>query len=367
MCEEVSGLKMLLLLSCWIIAGITAEEPTRHYRLKNSSLCLQIGKSPPYEDIRWRFNNTAVVLRNNVTPNFKNKVDYNLRNHSLCINKLTEMDSGTYEVVITDPEFAESTETHKLIVEETVPRPVIKMSVMHSNLSAGFCKITVNCSVQNDWMLSVCDADSCRPSQTSFKKVNITMSPFNRSVVCRGNNHVSTSSVYESIETTCSNKSNSEQEETFDPLVVIIILPIMFGTLFLFIFCVAKGYFSSQYNHHQAQTSPAQLTQTQPVEAQPQAVLRVSSSSSSDGEACYENVDAAQPSQTSSQIISPRSQEVDTVYSYLQTPNPSFGKSDAKGQMKLQEVSTSQSVTLDEAGQPIDTVYSVLQKTKNHL
>lgn len=105
-----------------------------------------------------------------------------------------------------------------------------------------------------------------------------------------------------------------------------------------------------------------------------------STSSSSQAEAAYENVDAMQPSQTSSPNISPReepgskqSQKVDTIYCLLEVPNEtsSLGKSDgskaAKRDEKIRAASNSRSVTLDEAEQhtQIDTVYSVLQKPKD--
>ncbi|XP_044040826.1 uncharacterized protein LOC122870583 [Siniperca chuatsi] len=289
------------------------------------------------------------------------------------------MDSGIYKVSITDLNFKESTELHRHIVEETVPRPVIRMLVMPSNQSAGFCNIRVNCSIQDDWVWSVCDGASCSTSQGSLRKVNITISADNRSIVCTGNNHVSTSNISESIEAKCFNKSNPGHEETPQLPIVIMIVIAMCVSFCVFIFYMAKG-LSTKNNHHQAQTSSAQLTQSQPVEAQPQLVPRVSTSSSGQSEASYENVDAAQPSQTSSPTISPReelgskqSQKVDTVYSVLEVANvnASLGKSDGskatKGHKKIQEALTSQSVTVDEAEHPtqIDTVYSMLQKPKN--
>lgn len=123
------------------------------------------------------------------------------------------------------------------------------------------------------------------------------------------------------------------------------------------------------------ETSTAPIIQSQPVEAQ--SVPRVSTSSSSQTEASYENVGATQPCQTSSPTISPRdelgskqSQKVDTVYSFLQVPNvtSSLGKIDSsKGHMEVQEASTSRYFPQDEAqhSAQIDTVYSVLQKPKN--
>ncbi|XP_070786304.1 uncharacterized protein [Enoplosus armatus] len=205
MCQRIlSGMKMLLLLSCWIIAGITAEgPPTRHYRVKNSSLCLHVGKPPGYlPPTTWLFNEKVIVVNEDISPNYTDKVVYNPKNLSLCINQLTERDSGIYKVTII-VKFVQRTESHRLIVEETVPTPALWMSVMRSNLSAGFCNITVNCSIWDDWVWSVCDGDSCRTPQRSFRRVNITISADNRFIVCSGNNHVSTSNVSESINATC--------------------------------------------------------------------------------------------------------------------------------------------------------------------
>ncbi|KAG7999375.1 hypothetical protein GBF38_000245, partial [Nibea albiflora] len=121
------------------------------------------------------------------------------------------------------------------------------------------------------------------------------------------------------------------------------------------------------------QTPAASLVQIQQVEIPPPSLPRVSTSS----EVSYENVSAMQPSQTSSPTIGPReglepkqSQEVDTVYSFLQAPNKaaspgkSNGNNDAKEHSRTTEAPTSPSVTQIQAEQPaeIDTVYSVLQK-----
>ncbi|XP_032399919.1 uncharacterized protein si:ch1073-220m6.1 [Etheostoma spectabile] len=371
---------MLLLLSCWIIAGITAEDPPmRHYGLKNGSLCLKTGRSPPFQDVKWSFNNKIVIVRNkNITPNHKGKVDYNSSDHSLCINKLTETDSGNYKMsyIITgkDSDVEESEEIHSLIVEDTVPRPVVSVSGRHSNLSAGLCNITFNCSIQDDWASSVCVEDSCRTSQRSlFRKVNITIFTDNRSIICSGNNNVSTRNVSESIKDLCFRESNPKREEASEQPTVIVIVVVMCLSLCVFVVCVAKE-ISTEFNR-QTETSTAQTIQSQAVEAQP--VPRVSTSSSSQAEACYENVDPTQPCQTSSPTIGPRdelgsqqSQKVDTVYSFLQVPTvtPSLNKIDgSKGHKDVQEASTSQHFPQEEAQHPaqVDTVYSVLQKPKN--
>lgn len=115
------------------------------------------------------------------------------------------------------------------------------------------------------------------------------------------------------------------------------------------------------------QTSTAHLIQNQQVETQTQPEPRVSTSSVSQAEAAYENVNVIHPSQTSSTrqgLGSMPSQTVDTVYSVLEAPKVSDRSKDTKGHQKTRDAPTSQSVTPGEAEQrvQIDTVYSMLQK-----
>lgn len=378
----MKGLNILLLFICWIIAGhITAGNPiTKHYRVKNSSFCLQVGKSPPRDDVMWTFNETVIVFNKEVEPNVTDRVVYNWKDKSLCVNNLTETDSGIYEVLLRDTH--RKSETHQLIVQDAVPRPVIRMSVFSSNLSDAFCNITVNCSVWDEWVWSVCDEDGCINSQRSFSGFNITISAENRAVVCSGKNHVSTS-VSERLELKCFTKSSRKQDEAPQHLALLAIIIIVVVAAVCILLCaltvlVAKRHFSRR-NHPQASPSLAQIIQSQPAEAESEPVPRLSTSSS-EAEASYENVDTTRPSQTSSPTVCPReelgsrqSQPVDTVYSFLQAPKgtDSVGENDrskdTKGHMRIQEASASQTVTLNETQQPpqIDTVYSVLQKSEN--
>ncbi|XP_034086296.1 uncharacterized protein si:ch1073-220m6.1 isoform X2 [Gymnodraco acuticeps] len=357
-------IKMFLLLSfTWIIAGITAEIPlAMHYRVKNSSLCLHI-KSSRYQKEEWLFEKELIVLSKNITPMYKDKVYYNPENSSLCITKLNETDSGTYSFSFINSVLKRQTETHKLIVEETVPRPFIRSSPLHFNLSADPCNITVNCSIQGDWVCSVCDNNSCTISQRSlFSKVNITIFLHNRVIVCSGNNNVSKSNVSESMEGMCFGKSNPEPEVTLKLHIVILICIALCVSLCAFAVCVAKRLFQTE-----CKTSPARIIQSQPAEEQPNSVPSVSSSTSS--QAWYENVDDALPCQTSSPNISPREElgskrEVDTVYSVLERNNTTShqGKSSEEtiGHQAKLEATTSQ-----EQPSQVDTVYCLLQKKTN--
>lgn len=79
-------------------SGVKAEDiPTMHYRLKNDSLCLH-AHIPANSDATWLFYKKVIVRKNKVTSNFIDRVDYNSHNLSLCINRLSEQDSGLYSI-----------------------------------------------------------------------------------------------------------------------------------------------------------------------------------------------------------------------------------------------------------------------------
>ncbi|XP_067381121.1 uncharacterized protein si:ch1073-220m6.1 isoform X3 [Channa argus] len=258
-------------------------------------------------------------------------------------------------------------------VADHVPTPVIKMSVLRSNLSARSCNISVNCSIQEGWLSSVCDEDSCITSLKSLKKVNITISTDNRTVVCSGSNHVSESNVSESKDTTCFTITNPAYPEELPEHLVIVIAFIVSLFVFAIIIFVTKKLSSTKSN--QGQTSTSHLIQNQQLEAQSQPEPRVSTSSFNRAEAAYENVDAIHPNQTSStrgQLGSASSQKVDTVYSILQRPKvtPALVTADSSNNTKrhhnTEQSSASYSanpLTAKQAMQ-IDTVYSLLQRPK---
>lgn len=99
--------------------NMAEEKQTWHYRLKNDSFCLQICTNALCDDNIWTFNNTVIFRNKGVTHNFTGKVDYNPGNLSLCINKLTEADSGIYKVISFIPGNTMLTESHILLVQGT--------------------------------------------------------------------------------------------------------------------------------------------------------------------------------------------------------------------------------------------------------
>ncbi|KAM8900115.1 uncharacterized protein AB9W97_010219 isoform 1-T1 [Spinachia spinachia] len=242
---------MLLLLSCAMAAAIAAEGPPEtHYRKKNDSLCLRVKHSPPHREARWLFNTEAIAYSKTITPKYEDKVFYYPTDHSLCINNLTETDSGLYTFSFLDFAHFDSKETHRLVVEETVPRPVVRLSALHSNRSAARCDITVNCSIGDGWAWSVCDVAGCRTSQRSNRTVVvINIFSDNASIVCGGENHVSASSASESTEATC--LINPEETWTPPSLVVIVTMVAVCVSLCVFVLIVSKGILPTGRSGHQ--------------------------------------------------------------------------------------------------------------------
>ncbi|XP_030609309.1 SLAM family member 9 [Archocentrus centrarchus] len=357
---------MLLLFSFWIITGLMAEGLAVIYQLKNSSVCLNVVNSPSYKSPKWAFDKEIIVEGEEINPNYTGKVVYNPVNHSLCINNLTDTDTGIYEFSFSH-NFRPVSVKHQLIVQEMVPRPVIKMSNRGSNVSAGLCSITVNCSIQDEWLSLLCVEDSCT-SQKAFSKVNITIVSNNRTVTCSGSNHVSTSNASKTIITCFSEQSTENKEEPPQHLgmAAFIIAVLCVPVLVLIFFFFVKRQVSKKCKSYQQQTSTVHSIQSQPMGTLPPSQPRLSTgSSSSDGDPAYENADIIQLSQTSSPAAGPREEmssmdrhQVDTIYSF-----PDGNASSANNTQNTSEAAA----TVEEAQRPaqIDTVYSVLQKPKN--
>ncbi|XP_035770119.1 uncharacterized protein LOC102799477 [Neolamprologus brichardi] len=301
-----------------------AEDPTAtYYRLKNSSVCLNVRKPPPYKRGEWKFNTIIIVDGTEINPIYKDRVVYTAGNLSLCINNLADTDTGIYELSYR-LNFASVSEKHQVIVQDVVPRPVIIMSKLGSNQSAGLCSITVNCSIQDYWLWSVCDEDGCRTSQKSFSEVNITIFTENRAVVCRGNNHVSTNKASEKL-TLCF-ISNKDEEKSQQLILKGILIPVsILIILGAFSFCLIK----TKYISYQSRVS-----------------------SSNDPGPVYESVDIFQSNQTSSsreEMISMESHKADTIY--------------ACPEVTVCSGNNTQSATMEkaQASKQIDSVYSMLQ------
>ncbi|CAB1330566.1 unnamed protein product [Coregonus sp. 'balchen'] len=126
--------------------------------------------------LKWMRNSDVIVGVKETSPKYKEKVDYNNANHSLCINNLLNTDNH-------------------------VPKPVMDVTSLF-NTSVGLCDVTVNCSVKDGWMLSVCGGGQCTRSQQllSLSGVNIIISNGNGTIQCTTSNHVSTQTISQPME-----------------------------------------------------------------------------------------------------------------------------------------------------------------------
>ncbi|XP_076018706.1 uncharacterized protein LOC143010316 [Genypterus blacodes] len=309
---------MFLLLSYCVFAGVTASEPERHYGLKSSSVCLHRGISSAFVQGSWTFEKTAVAYDSGVTDKYRGKVDHNRQNHSLCINNLTGADSGNYELSFFSND-QQSKEIHTLTVQDHVPCPIIRTSVLSSNLSAGFCNFTVNCSVYGDWVWSLCDEKHCPTSQRSFTKVKITITADNQTITCSGKNHVSESKVSESMEGRCLNEPSPELKEEAKTLklegtrlwVIVALSVICLGSVVVFCWIFLTK--------PKEETAVAPLVQSQIVEASPQNGREDLSSDQIEPE--YENVEPDNTDVTPKEEVEPKPLlQTDSIYCFLQLP-----------------------------------------------
>ncbi|KAM9426046.1 uncharacterized protein KZ484_015834 [Pholidichthys leucotaenia] len=378
---------MLLFLTCWIISGIMADDPMIHYQQKNTSLCLHVRKLAPYSRAEWSFSKTVIyVLQNSsssithtINSIYKERVNYSPENLTLCINDLKDKDAGIYEFKLLKLNFMYVTETHHVIIQEMVPKPVMIMAVLSSNLSTG-CNFTVNCSIQGDWLWALCNEEGCTPSQQSFSRVNISIFTHNHTVFCSGNNHVSRNIVSASKDM-CFSKFEHKPKEPQQIFLIFVIITFCV-VLFIFFIIMGKMIYSAKYCHKspaeakkrtqlqgEAQLSSALQIQSQSLDSEPQPQARLSTSSSSEVEP-YENIDAAQfdqPGRPTGDMNSRDKENTQTVYSVRNVIAASGQNNSSKNPGRRGNSEKGSESLPDEAQQPthIDTVYSVLQKPKN--
>ncbi|XP_020343923.1 uncharacterized protein LOC109894681 [Oncorhynchus kisutch] len=195
---------LFLLHICWleIITGIRAEPTVDQYGLKGDSICLAVAEPEILKGLKWKTGSDIIVDDKEISPKYKEKVDYNSVNHSLCIKNLLNTDSRMYIIsAINQRDWTYSTTTYRLKVLDHVPKPVMDVTSLF-NTNVGLCDITVNCSVKDGWLLSVCGWGQCTLSQQlmSLSEVNIIISNGNGTIQCSSSNYVSTQTIYQPME-----------------------------------------------------------------------------------------------------------------------------------------------------------------------
>ncbi|XP_047241958.1 SLAM family member 9 [Girardinichthys multiradiatus] len=288
-------LKLIFFLSCWTFTGITATDSSeRHYQLKNSSVCLRAKNQPSHKSGEWVFDKTFIANKDAINAVYKERVSFIYENLTLCINKLTENDTGIYEASYVGNDYNKISESHHIIVQEMVPNPVMTvMPVEHYNLSAGLCNLTVNCSIQDDWLWSKCSKDGCRTFQGSFNKLNITIITDNTTVVCSGSNYVSRNNISKRIPL-CFVTSNPEHKKELQPdYNIVTIILIIIASVILLSGCAGLAIQFRLFSQKKETTSAVQSIQSGPLETQRLSESRVSTSSS-EPEPSYENVETTQ-------------------------------------------------------------------------
>nr|XP_014063985.1 unnamed protein product [Salmo salar] len=195
---------LFLLHICWleIITGIRVEPSVDQYGLKGGSICLAVAEPEILKGLKWKTGSDIIVDAKEISPKYKEKVDYNSVNHSLCIKNMLNTDSRIYiGSAINQRDWTYSSTTYRLKVLDHVPKPVMDVTSLF-NTSVGLCDVTVNCSGKDGWMLSVCGWGQCTLSQQllSLSGVNIIISNGNGTIQCTSSNHVSTLTISQHVE-----------------------------------------------------------------------------------------------------------------------------------------------------------------------
>ncbi|XP_041738695.2 SLAM family member 7 [Coregonus clupeaformis] len=239
-----------------ILTGTWAEvPPIDKYGLKGGLVCLAVEESPgELKELKWRFESDVIVDDKEISPKYKEKVDYNPVNHSLCIKNLKETDSGTYIETVGKWNVSPIIK-YKVTIQEAVSMPVMKVVSLSSNSSTGQCKIAVNCSVKDVWVLSVCYGVQCTLSQQSLSLtgVNITISNDNNTIQCTGKNHVSAETNSERMKDICIEKDGKASKSQVGIIVSIIAGSIAGGLLFVIVFVGIRWIISTRRRSHEDQ------------------------------------------------------------------------------------------------------------------
>lgn len=84
------------------------------YQRRNGSFCVPGGKNSPQLDLS--FQETMIIDRNILNPNYKNRVDYVEWRKSWCLHNLSEEDIGIYEFAVIKNHKKDTT-YYQLVVE----------------------------------------------------------------------------------------------------------------------------------------------------------------------------------------------------------------------------------------------------------
>lgn len=80
-------------------------------------MCLTVAEPPEeFKGLRWKVNSTVIVDDKKISPIYKEKVDYNPANHTLCIKNLMDTDSGIYIANTKKIDWSDSTSSYRLKV-----------------------------------------------------------------------------------------------------------------------------------------------------------------------------------------------------------------------------------------------------------
>ncbi|KAL4593228.1 hypothetical protein GN956_G26918, partial [Arapaima gigas] len=191
-------------------AAVEAED---RFGRKGGSVHLTVDgqQKPNLGRLSWK-KITKVIVEYTVHRNeleyfgeFKQKVKFSTTDLSLYIKDLTETDSGVYSAEATDSEGKRiDVAKYNLHVQEAVPKPTLKLTLLQLNSSGLSCKVSVNCSVRDSWVSGTCDQVQCSQVQLSAgSDVDLSVESDNGTILCSGSNAVSRETQSEPLTSVC--------------------------------------------------------------------------------------------------------------------------------------------------------------------
>ncbi|KAL4618261.1 hypothetical protein GN956_G20690 [Arapaima gigas] len=220
-------MKLVLLITWITLSALTelsaAVEAEDRFGQKGGSVHLTVDgqQKPNLRRLSWKINSTLIleytVHRNEVEyfGEFKQKMEFSSTDLSLHIKDLTETDSGVYSAETTDTEGQQTDLKYNLHVQEAVPKPTLKLTLLQLNSSGLSCKVSVNCSVRDSWVSGTCDQVQCSQVQLSpGSDVDLSVKSERGTIFCSGSNGVSRETQSEPVEYPCFKNTFSSQSST---------------------------------------------------------------------------------------------------------------------------------------------------------
>ncbi|KAJ8272844.1 hypothetical protein GJAV_G00094070 [Gymnothorax javanicus] len=160
--------------------------------------------------IYWTVSSTNIVSYHNgtleISENYENRIEFDEEDFSLLLKSVQQTDSRTYSAGISHVGSSCGTLTnvasYKLIVEESLPIPQVKLALLHSD--GRVCRVSVYCTAKDTFTSVTCQQAHCkRISSVSRYRLDLIVTAANGAIHCSSTNGVATKTRSESTMDIC--------------------------------------------------------------------------------------------------------------------------------------------------------------------